>query len=74
MREIHVEHLELIAGGLDLSRNPLSENVIDLRGMDMGVWGIDANGMCWAPGTPSIKMFPQGADASGVDYAGSANA
>ncbi|EFF9823601.1 hypothetical protein GC658_24255 [Escherichia coli] len=43
---------------------PSSTNVIDLRGKDMGTY-IDANGACWAPGTPSIIMYPGG---SGPSY------
>ena len=70
MKEMCVDDLDLVAGGLNLSGNRISENVIDLRGIDMGPFGIDANGVCWRPGTPSITMYPNSADESGTDYAG----
>ncbi|HHE2836396.1 TPA: hypothetical protein ACO4ER_004467, partial [Escherichia coli] len=53
-----------IQGASLLNGLPSSTNVIDLRGKDMGTY-IDANGACWAPGTPSIIMYPGG---SGPSY------
>lgn len=57
MREISDHMLDFVKGGMNLNGLPGSTNVIDLRGKDMGTY-IDANGACWAPGTPSIIMYP----------------
>lgn len=51
MREISDHMLDFVKGGMNLNGLPSSTNVIDLRGKDMGTY-IDANGACWAPGTP----------------------
>ncbi|MHC9006838.1 hypothetical protein ACYX33_04325 [Escherichia coli] len=64
MREISDHMLDFVKGGMNLNGLPSSTNVIDLRGKDMGTY-IDANGACWAPGTPSIIMYPGG---SGPSY------
>lgn len=55
MREISDHMLDFVKRGMNLNGLPSSTNVIDLRGKDMGTY-IDANGACWAPGTPSIIM------------------
>ena len=36
-----------------------SSNIFDGRGKNMGGW-IDANNICWKPGTPTAIMFPSG--------------
>ncbi|SPX35353.1 Uncharacterised protein [Escherichia coli] len=64
MREISDHMLDFVKRGMNLNGLPSSTNVIDLRGKDMGTY-IDANGACWAPGTPSIIMYPGG---SGPSY------
>lgn len=61
MRNLTKNELLIVTGGLNLSAGRASDNVIDLRGRDMGDW-IDANNMCWAPGTPSSVMYPGGAN------------
>lgn len=64
MRIINESELHLVSGGLNLEGEAMSNNVVDLRGKDMGSY-IDANGMCWRPGTSSDVMYPQGADGDG---------
>jgi hypothetical protein len=61
MRELTDSELLIVTGGLNLNAGRTSDNVIDLRGRDMGGW-IDASNMCWAPGTPSSVMYPRGAN------------
>ncbi|MGO4809466.1 hypothetical protein AB4156_07680 [Cupriavidus sp. 2MCAB6] len=61
MRVITDEEMKMMAGGMNMSGEAESSNVIDLRGRNMGSY-IDANGGCWAPGTPSSSMYPNGAD------------
>lgn len=58
MRIISIEEAVVVSGGLNLEGMRESDNVIDLRGKDMGDY-IDANGKCWAPGTSSAVMYPQ---------------
>ncbi|WP_124571508.1 MULTISPECIES: hypothetical protein [unclassified Burkholderia] len=54
-----------ISGGLDLSGEEESSNVIDLRGTQKNGW-VDANGTCWAPGSSSSTMYPNfGEDGDG---------
>ena len=50
-----------VSGGLIWEGMRESTNVADIRGTQMDGW-IDANGMCWAPGTPSSTMYPNGAN------------
>ncbi|WP_419690726.1 hypothetical protein ACN22W_35845 [Burkholderia theae] len=54
-----------VSGGLDLSGELESTNVIDLRGTQKNGW-VDANGTCWAPGSSSATMYPNyGEDGDG---------
>lgn len=41
---------------MNLSNGRLSDNVLDIRGLNMGDW-IDANNMYWSPYTDSYNMF-----------------
>lgn len=69
MQVLTNEQIDLVSGGLDLSKGRMSDNVIDMRGKNMGSY-IDASGMCFAPGTSSAQMYPGGADTApntGVD-------
>ncbi|MBN5311806.1 hypothetical protein PTR36_20020 [Serratia bockelmannii] len=59
MRNLTAKEIQAIIGGLNLEGQRESTNVIDQRGTDMGSY-IDANGACWAPGTPSATMYPNG--------------
>ncbi|WBF44277.1 hypothetical protein [Serratia rubidaea] len=59
MKTLMTASLNMICGAMNLEGRPGSENIIDQRGIDKGVY-IDANGACWAPGTPSIIMYPNG--------------
>lgn len=61
MKELNDVMLSIVSGGMNLDGMRESQNVQDLRGNDKGNY-IDANGVCWAPGTPSIVMFPDGID------------
>lgn len=63
MKEIKFNELHLISGGMNLDGHRESGNIIDQRGRDMGTY-IDANGRCWAPGTSSIDMYPNGGGTS----------
>lgn len=59
MRNLNIEEIMLICGGMKIDGMRESTNVIDQRGTDNGTY-IDANGTCWAPGTNSSTMFPNG--------------
>ncbi|WP_261115598.1 hypothetical protein [Serratia entomophila] len=59
MKELMLDELPPISGGMHLDGHRESTNVIDQRGRDMGTY-IDANGKCWSPGTSSIDMYPNG--------------
>lgn len=59
MREITSDMLAFVKGGMKLDDLRGSGNVIDQRGVDKGIY-IDANGSCWAPGTSSSIMYPNG--------------
>lgn len=60
MKELTSDILSLVSGGVyDTEGRQGSDNVIDQRGVDMGTY-IDANGSCWAQGTPSNVMYPNG--------------
>lgn len=63
MRELDIKTLAFAKGGMILDGRSESSNVIDLRGSDQGSY-IDANGSCWAPGTSSIVMYPNGSYSS----------
>lgn len=65
MRIISESDAEKIFGGLDLSEEAESSNVVDLRGTKMNGW-VDANGTCWAPDSSSSTMYPNwGEDGDG---------
>jgi hypothetical protein len=67
VKEISVEDMCLVGGGVDLSNSRESNNVIDRRyENDRGYWG--ANGMCWPVGTPDSTMFPGSGDRAGTNY------
>ncbi|MGF6192026.1 hypothetical protein [Serratia sp. 2723] len=59
MKNISVEEIRLIHGGMNLDGARESTNVYDQRGTDKGSY-IDANGSCWPPGTSSATMYPNG--------------
>lgn len=59
MKELTEDMLALVSGGFVTDGHRESTNVVDQRGVDKGTY-IDANGTCWAPGTPSSVMYPNG--------------
>jgi hypothetical protein len=63
MRKLTKGEVKIISGGLNLEGQRESSNVIDQRGANMGSY-IDANGSCWAPGTNSATMYPNGGGSS----------
>lgn len=67
MKCISIEKTALISGGLNLDGMRESTNVIDLRGTDMGDY-IDANNICWPPGTSSEVMYPDSSLYNGYFY------
>lgn len=56
MRNISFKEMESVVGGMITDGYRESDNIIDLRGEDMGYY-IDANGMCWEPGSTSEDMY-----------------
>jgi hypothetical protein len=69
MKTLKVEEIGLVGGAMNWEGNRTSDNVIDLRGDTSNPMYTDASGMCWAPGTPSSSMYPNGADGV-VDMSG----
>lgn len=59
MKEILIDDMDKVSGGMKLSGLRSSTNVQDARGVNMGSY-IDANGRCWALGTSSYNMYPGG--------------
>lgn len=67
------DELSLVSGGVNTSGLRESNNVIDQRGNDKGNY-IDANGKCWAPGTPSNVMYPSGGGKPWKENSGTSDA
>lgn len=59
MKKLNEAELKKIAGAMNLNGLRPSSNIFDGRGKNMGGW-IDANNICWKPGTPTAIMFPSG--------------
>ncbi|MDA8455135.1 hypothetical protein M4R22_10200 [Acidovorax sp. GBBC 3334] len=70
MKEISIENLKIVSGGMDLSNGRQSDNVIDLRGNSGPNGTLDNGTMCYPSGTNTSVMFPNGANDgdAGSDY------
>lgn len=70
MKEITIEKLKIVSGGMDLSGGRQSDNVVDLRGNPGPNGTLDNGIMCYPGGTSSAVMFPNGGKDgdAGADY------